>query len=148
MGGRMIRDERMAALDKAALSLHAAGHMYGHFAEDLRGEPMAGRFEELASARREQAEELEGLIRELGGLPGEPDPDKLSFTDFLDKVRSALAEDDKTPLLQRARDEERRLRDDLSEVLAHDLPSEAASRLKGMVDSSLETERWLLEELG
>jgi hypothetical protein len=114
----MLRDDRQTALSAAIEACLHAAHVHDDGA-DLLGEHAAGT-RQLAARRREDAEVLAGHLRRLGDLPREPDPEYEVATDIVNRIKAALAEDERPLALARSQDAEDALAAALEAVLEHD----------------------------
>ena len=116
----MLRDERQLALNDAVqASLHAA-HVHQHGAELLGDETLGLR--ELAAQRRREGEILAEHVRGLGDLPMTPDPEYQVASDVVSEIKAALAEDQRSLVIERSNAAEEALAVALREALRHQLP--------------------------
>jgi hypothetical protein len=118
----MFRDERQTALNDAIEACLAAAHIHEDGAAAL-GEDAAW-LAELGRERCEDATVLGEHLRRLGDLPKEPDPEYQAAADLISHIKAALAEDERTEVIERSRAAEEAFAAALEEVLKHELAPE------------------------
>lgn len=114
----MLRDDRQTALSDAIEACLHAAHVHEEGADQLGADAAAAR--QLAARRREDAETLAAHLRRLGDLPKEPDPEYEAAADLVNRVRAALAEDERPLALARSKEAEDALAAALEAVLEQD----------------------------
>jgi hypothetical protein len=121
----MLRDARQVAINQVVEALLEAAHLHDQGAHALDAEPDLGRaLRALAERRRRAAQELGEHVRRLGDLPSEPDADLQAAKDVLAWLQDALADDQRDQILERSRQAEEHLAEQVRAALGEHLPSD------------------------
>jgi hypothetical protein len=127
----MLRDARQVAINQVVEALLEAAHLHDQGTHALDAEPdLARALRALAERRRRAAQELGEHVRRLGDLPSEPDADLQAAKDVLAWVQDALAGDQRDQVLERSRQAEEHLAEQVRAALGEDLPSDTQALLE------------------
>jgi YegS/Rv2252/BmrU family lipid kinase len=128
--GPMFRDDRAVALDEAAVAVRDAQQQYEHFANFVEDGGNEAFFRRLAESRRGLADELEEAVRENDELPMSPDPDREALEEFLNWIRSTLADQKAAVLLDKAAELEGLIASAANRAAGFDQPGKIAEVLE------------------
>jgi uncharacterized protein DUF2383 len=127
----MLRDARQLAINQVVEALLEAAHLHDQGMHVHDAEPdLARSLRALAERRRRAARELGEHLRRLGDLPSEPDADLQAARDVLAWVQDALADDQRDQVLERSRQAEKHLAEQVRTALGEDLPSDTRALLE------------------
>jgi hypothetical protein len=124
----IFRKEHQVALDNVIVLALKQGDHYENEA-DMVGSELAGVFRALAARRRYFAELLSAVLRRTGDLPSEPDRELVTLEELITMLRTFIASDQESEVLQEREKGEEELAGAVNEALRYDLPREAAGLL-------------------
>ena len=135
----LLLSELQTALNDVVVACLETADGHDAAANILDPDPLAGMLRELARARREAADAVGDVIRELGELPPTPDADLETVRELATRVMAALAPDERQTLMQERASAEARLEACIAQALARtDLPEGARALLQRLSTSSQE----------
>ncbi len=135
----VLLSELQAALNDVIVACMETADGHDATAGMLQDERLAGLLRDLARTRREAADELGDVIRELGNLPPAPDADLEVARELASRVKAALSPDERQTLMQERAAAEAHLETCIAQALAHaDLPETARTPLSRLSASSQE----------
>jgi len=135
----LLLSELQTALNDVVVACLETADGHEAAADILDADPLALTLRDRARARRQAADELGEVIRELGELPPAPDADLETVRELATRVKAALSPDERATLMQERAEAEAHLEASIAHALARtDLPETARALLQRLSASSQE----------
>lgn len=132
----MLRAKKEVVLNEVLVICRKTAD-HGSQALELTDDPrLAKAFGRMRRRRRDDVRRVEGLMRELGYRPGEPQGDKQDLSRLATLVRQAIPGDGGQALIEKALGFEAELQDVLDKALQLEWESRVAERLRELGRSS------------
>jgi uncharacterized protein (TIGR02284 family) len=133
----VLLSELQTALNDVVVACLEAADGHDSAAATIQEDHLAGMLGELARSRREAADRLGEIVRELGALPPAPDADLEAVRELASRLRAALSPDERQTLMQERAAAEAHLEACIAQALARaDLPERARSFLQQLSTST------------
>lgn len=132
----MLRNERQIALNEIVVACKEAADIYEACAERVHEPDFASMLRETATERRAALPDLESWLKSIGDLPREPDEDAETAREFLTSIKSALASDERQPVVEDCEEAEQSLEQAIAVALRLDFDKPLRRILKRIYEQA------------